>query len=171
MTGLSLRGSVYYLVKRVPREFAHLEPRAVVRRSLKTGDVREARKRATREQAAMLARWEAGLAVDAEDPATEAKAVAALRKAEGIVPRSVDDLAEGPILQLIDRVEQVLARDPQASHPAVAKAWLGGDADKDVGSLSALCERLLAEARRARAAPRRPTGRRRVAGLRGRWLP
>lgn len=146
MTGLSLRGSVYYLVKRVPREFAHLEPRAVVRRSLKTGDVREARKRATLAQAAMLARWEAGLAADAEDPATEARAVAALRKAEGIVPRSVDDLAAGPILQLIDRVEQVLARDPQASHPAVAKAWLGGNADNDVGPISALCERLLAKA-------------------------
>lgn len=146
MTGLSLRGSVYYFVKRVPREFAHLETRAVVRRSLKTGDLREARKRATRELAAMLARWEAGLAADTEDPVIEAKAVAALRKADGIVPRSVDDLAAGPILQLIDRVEQVLARDPEASHPAVAKAWLGVGADTDVGPISALCERLLAGA-------------------------
>ena len=66
MTGLSLRGSVYSLVKRVPREYAHLETRAVVRRSLKTGDAREARKRAIRELAAMLARWESGVASESE---------------------------------------------------------------------------------------------------------
>lgn len=142
MTGISLRGTVYYLVKRVPREFAHLETRAVVRRSLRTGNRREAEKRATRERAAMLARWEAGLAAEAEDPAVEAKAINTLRKAEGIVPRTIDDLAAGPIDQLIERIEKVLERDPQASQPAVAKAWLGADVGEDDTKLSKLRNKL-----------------------------
>ncbi|SEA47876.1 DUF6538 domain-containing protein [Rubrimonas cliftonensis] len=142
MTGLSLRGTVYYLVKRVPREFAHLEPRAVVRRSLKTGDLREARKRGTREQAAMLARWEAGLAAGGQDPAAEAEAVDALRKAERIVPRTLGDLVAGPLDQLIERIEQVLERDPPASQPAVAKAWLGVGPGKGEDPISALLEKV-----------------------------
>jgi integrase len=146
MTGLSLRGSVYYLVKRVPREFAHLETRAVVRRSLKTGDRREAEKRATRERAAMLARWEAGLAADAQDPAAEARAIDALRKAEGVVPRALDDLASGPLDQLIERIDRIIERDPQASQPTVAKAWLGVGVGADDTLISELCVKLQARA-------------------------
>jgi hypothetical protein len=116
-TGLEQRGRVYYLRVRVPSKFADVEPRVEINRSLKTRDRAEAEARCAIAKAALLHDWRARKSWQEAPHARESfDASIELLNAWGLKYRPMQKLIEGPIEDLLQRVETVM----RAGHDAAA---------------------------------------------------
>ena len=114
--GVMLRGRTYHLKKRVPRRFAHLDPRGWVYVSLHTDSRREAAAKAQAVEAELSAYWEALEAGETPDALARHQAARKLARARGIVYRPIEEMLARP-----DAVEELLARlAPLASPDHVA---------------------------------------------------
>ena len=125
------RDGMWYLVRRVPQAFAHLDPRGIVRISsgiAVADDPRAIRAGTVIEQIdnELEAYWR-GLK-DGQSAEARRRFDAAQRRARslGLVYKTADELAGGPVQDLLDRVNMLLSRNAVDSETEVA-AVLGGE--------------------------------------------
>jgi len=91
--------------KRVPAEYAAIEERAEVNKSLRTRDYKEAMARFAVAWHALNSEWAALNALKHDDESPDAfDSSIALLKNIGVPYRSLDDLVSGPIQDLLDRI-------------------------------------------------------------------
>ena len=90
--GITKDRGYWYFVKRVPRRFAHVDPRSQVRTALHTDSRSEALARAPAVEAEFLAMWEALAAGEVTDAARRYEAARQLCAARGFVYRPIDEL-------------------------------------------------------------------------------
>lgn len=118
------RGGTWFFKRRVPRRFAHVDPREFVRVSLHTDSEALARRKAAEVEAAVLARWEALAAGAGADVVDRYDATVRLAAARGFVYRTAAELAAGPLEDLVARLE-ALAAGGRLGAAADADALLG----------------------------------------------
>lgn len=99
----------WYLVKRVPKRFAHLDPRVIVRVALRTDSKREAEAKAPAVEAELVAYWEALAAGDSLGAAARYAAAVRLAESRGFRYRPTAELAAGALDDLLRRYEALVA--------------------------------------------------------------
>ncbi len=104
---ITLRGSTYHLVKRVPRRYHDIETRKTIWISLHTDSKSEADNKAKQAWDEMIAAWEARLAGNDDDAFKRYEAAQALAQARGFRFRDADVVAKLPIEELLERVEAI----------------------------------------------------------------
>lgn len=124
--GITLDRGYWYFVKRVPKRFAHIDPRQKVTKALWTDLEREARIKAASVEAEYTAYWEGLAAGHAHDAAAAYEAARQLAKARGYPYRPAAELAQGPINDLLTRIEIVAGTRGSLEQVAEARALLGG---------------------------------------------
>ncbi len=140
---LLLRDGVWFYQRRVPADVAELDRRRFVRRSTGQRDRQAAATVAARFNAEAEAHWraisEAAAAGQGVSGAADRfEAAARLARAMGLAYRPAADLAAGPLVDLVQRLELLEARSAVDAAPVVAAA-LGG-AEKPRLRLSELFE-------------------------------
>lgn len=131
------RGRRWLYRRRVPADMVGLDPRAAVRVSTRTEDHAAAILIARRINADLEAYWrtlsEAAAAGRASTGAAAETFAAAVRLARqmGVAYRPADELARGPLADILDRIDKLREAGAQESAPAVA-AVLGGVAKPDL---------------------------------------
>ena len=106
--GITLDRGRWYVAKRVPKRFAALDPRGIVRIALRTDFEREAREKAPAVEAEMQAYWAALEAGDTGDAAARYQAAVALAEARGYTYRPAPDLIAGDFEALVRRVHAAI---------------------------------------------------------------
>ena len=124
--GITLDRGYWNFVKRVPKRFAHIDPRQKVTKALWTDSEREARIKAASVEAEYTAYWEGLAAGHAHDAAAAYEAARQLAKARGYPYRPAAELAQGPINDLLTRIEIVAGTRGSLEQVAEARALLGG---------------------------------------------
>lgn len=123
MSKLIQRGSTWHLRMRVPKRYAAVEPRGEIHRSLRTDSEREARTLLPAAQAAIISELDAKLAIDAGELSGDVYAAAvALAASRGLMYRPIGELANGPLGDIIARLDALKRGDGSA----VVKSVLGG---------------------------------------------
>ncbi len=112
---LDLRGNTYYIRLRVPIEFADVESLPEINRSLKTRDRGEAELRCANARAALFTEWRARRAGKAADTRAIFDASIELLKCWGMTFSPMDDLLNGPIDELLSRIETIANVDPKSA--------------------------------------------------------
>ncbi|MBY6157460.1 DUF6538 domain-containing protein [Pseudooceanicola nitratireducens] len=120
VSGLELRGQTYYLRIRVPAEFADVETRSEINRSLKTRDQREAEVRCVQAKAALHAEWAARQAGQSADIRTVFEASSDLLRSWGMTFAPMEQIIEGPIEDLLSRIEAIAAHAAQSTEVSAA---------------------------------------------------
>ncbi|MEN0079778.1 MAG: DUF6538 domain-containing protein [Pseudomonadota bacterium] len=92
--------------RRVPRRFAALDPRGVIKFALGTSDPALAAVKAAAIDAELEAYWSALEAGAAGDAAARRAAIAALAEARGFPYRPIAELAEGPLTAILERLAE-----------------------------------------------------------------
>ena len=125
------RGNTWHFRMRVPERFRDVEPRAVVKATLRTDSQTEAEFAAERLRRELVAGWNARLAGVAkpEAPAIPFEQLEAIAKERHAAYRPQDQI---PIDQLILRVLALKAEDPLAKRPELAAAVLGAAPTPDM---------------------------------------
>ncbi|KQU94904.1 hypothetical protein ASD12_24565 [Mesorhizobium sp. Root102] len=120
---LLTRQGIYYYWRRIPAMVAAMVARPLVRKSLKTDDLAEARAKRDALEAADNDYWRA-LFLDEDEARARLRYQAAVRRAEalGFSYRTSSELASGPLLEL---VRHVLAIVPGGASPEAEAAVLG----------------------------------------------
>lgn len=124
MAGLTQRNkSTWHMRMRVPRRYRDVESRTEITRSLRTTSHKEALVRLPVVEAMIIAEFDARLTMNSNsgDRDTFAAGVA-LAASRGMSYRPVDELAEGPIEEILERLEALKVNDGSQ----VAQALLGG---------------------------------------------
>lgn len=125
--GITRHRNNFYFVMRVPRRFAHVDPRAQVRRALFTNSEREARAKEPSIRAEFLAYWEALAAGENNDATAAYDAARRLAAARGFSYRTAADLATNASLDdLLRRLEALIRPDGRVASSAECVALLGG---------------------------------------------
>lgn len=123
MAGLTKRNGTWHLRMRVPRRYGRVEPRTEIHRSLRTDSEREARARLPAAEAAVLAELDARLTMgQSHQPSDVFSAAVALAATRGIAYRRADDLASGPLDEILARLDALKPVDT----PEMMRALLGG---------------------------------------------
>lgn len=122
--GVIFDRTLYYYVKRVPERFKHVDPRSQVRIPLRTDSRAEAMKLAPQVEAELFAHWEALAAGEKAAAAEHYEAARNLARARGFVYRPIEQIAAGPLNDLLARLED-LARSGVVPTRAEAEAILG----------------------------------------------
>jgi integrase len=128
--GITLDRGRWYVAKRVPKRFAALDPRGIVRIALRTDSEREAREKAPTVEAGLQAYWAALEAGNSDEAAARYKATVALAEARGFTYRPAADLVAGDFAALVERVKAAI--EATGSRPAA-----GPDADALLGLVPA----------------------------------
>lgn len=105
MRHITLDRGRWYYVQRVPKQFAHLDPRRFVRIALRTDSEAEARAKAPEIERSLRAYWEA---LERGDRATVDERLAAMKRiaqARGFAYRPAAQRAVGPLDELVRRIE------------------------------------------------------------------
>lgn len=124
--GITRHRGYWYFVKRVPKRFAHVDPRVQVRRALWTDSEREARRKAPAVEAEFMAYWEALLAGQDADAAVAFEAAKRLAQARGFSYRAATDLASGTVEEIIARLDALIGKDGKPTSGVDVEAILGG---------------------------------------------
>jgi len=119
------RNKTFHLIRRVPKRYQPVEPRAVVWVSLHTDSETVARQKAPTAWAHMIEAWEARLAGDSEDAERRFEAARELAQVRGFRYLAADRVAKQPMTELLARVEAVPMRD-DGPDEIEAAAVLGG---------------------------------------------
>ena len=122
MGGLIKRGDIWHLRMRVPKRYLAVAERKEIHRSLGTDSARRARELLPDVTAKLLAELEAMTIIkDHPDDASAYHAAQRLAQARGFTYRPLSDHLDGPMEEILDRVEASSA-DPDTE---TAKALLG----------------------------------------------
>lgn len=121
---IHLRGSTYHLHRRVPARYAKVERRQLVRMSLKTDSVSEARRKAEIVWAELLAQWEALLKGDTSVAKARYEAAQDLAKAHKLRFLPADEVAKLSPPELVDRVLMSVGHNGRIDDQK-AEAFLG----------------------------------------------
>lgn len=123
--GIVKRNQTWHLRMRVPVRYSHIEKRAVLLRSLKTGDEREARARAAVVERQILSELDARL-LGRETPGSRSHydAIVTLTTARGFGYKTAEELADGDVMEALRRIESLVAAGDEPGS-AAAKALLG----------------------------------------------
>lgn len=115
---------------RVPRRYAEVEKRVEITRSLKTDSESVALSRCAAAQERALAELDAKLAgvhVDRNRSKDDHyRAIAKVAAGEGLPYKTAQDLAAGPLEDLISRMLKLMRLDPKATNEVLADALAGG---------------------------------------------
>lgn len=126
MAGITERNGTWHLRMRVPRRYEQVEPRTEIHRSLRTDSEREARARLPAAEAVVLAELDARLTMGGSGRQSQQgdvfSAAVALAATRGITYRMAEDLASGPLDEILARLDTLKPADT----PEVARAVLGG---------------------------------------------
>lgn len=125
---LHVRGSTYWLKRRVPRRYASVERRDTVWVSLKTDSRHHAEQKAAIVWDEFLASWEARLAGDAPEADRRYDAARHLADLRGFQYLPAAAVAQLPVSELLERVEAVQRPDGTPDRRE-ARAVLGGVAE------------------------------------------
>lgn len=110
----------------MPKRFQHVDTRGHVRRSLNTRDPDVAARKVPGVIDELHRYWEALDAGAADDAAAAHAAAARLAASRGIVYRPAPDLATGPLLDILERLERI-EREGAIADPIVPRADLGAE--------------------------------------------
>lgn len=117
------RNRTFHLRIRVPARYRHLHRSSHVWRSLGTDSFEQAERRAIEVREALLGDWAAGKVVgDSTSHADRFRRVADLAAAKGYIYQTSAELADGPIEQVVRRIEVV----GETGSKATMQALLGG---------------------------------------------
>jgi len=122
---VTLRGSTYYIRRRVPQRFARIEPRATVWISLHTDSESHAKTKAAAAWAEMIEAWEAKLAGQSEDAERRFEAAKELAQKRGFRYLPAEQVATLPTEDVLERVEAISAPTGRPDRIEAA-AMLGG---------------------------------------------
>ena len=122
---LILRGTIWYIKRRVPQRFALVEPRPSVWISLKTDSRSEADRRAEAAWKEALAGWEAALVVATGDGESRYIAAQTVAKQRGFTFLPVEQVAALPIDDMVQRIEATLNPAGDKIEPHLAAGILG----------------------------------------------
>ena len=120
-----LRGSTYYIRRRVPQRFSRIEARTTVWVSLHTDSETLAKMKAAAAWAEMIEAWEAKLAGLSEDAERRFEAAKQLAQTRGFRYLPADRVANLPTEAILERVEAVREAGGQPDKQEAA-ALLGG---------------------------------------------
>lgn len=134
---IGLRGGIYYYVRRVPKKFAAVDNRVIVRISLQTSELRAAQEAAIGAERELEALW-SSLALQG-DPDAWKRYNAALERArlEGFAYRSAAAIASGRVEDLLARIESLAGREDSRS----AVAAIAGGEDRPALPITTAMER------------------------------
>lgn len=130
----------WYYVRRVPKRFAHVDPRPRITRALFTDSESEARKKAVVVEAEIMAYWEALAAGRSQDAAAAFDAAKRLATARGFAYRPAVDLAGGSLDEVLGRLESLVRKDGSFAPLVEAGAVLGAVDEPGVTISEALKE-------------------------------
>lgn len=114
LSGLDLRGQTYYLRIRVPKEYADVDPRVEIHRSLRTRDRLQAEVLCVNAKLALREEWEAKRSARAVDLRTCFDASRKLLSSWGLPFSPMEDLISGPVDDLLKRIEKLANVDLQS---------------------------------------------------------
>lgn len=140
--GITKDRGYFYVVKRVPKRFAHVDPRSQVRRALHTDSEREARAKAPLVEAELMAYWEALATGQTADALAAYDAAKHLAQTRGFSYRQVANLAAGPLDEILTRLEALTRPDDSPASVTEATAILGAVEEPPVTVSGALAEML-----------------------------
>ena len=122
MAGLTKRKQTWHLRMRVPRRYRAIESRSEITRSLRTTSRKEAFVRLLTVEAIVIAELDARLAMTEPGNSSEAYAAGiALAASRGITYLPVQELAQSPMEDILERIEALKRNDG----PQVSRAILG----------------------------------------------
>lgn len=119
-----LRGTTWYLKRRVPKRYASVEPRSVIWDSLKTDSYSVAVQKMAGVWLSYVEGWEARLAGRDGDAAEKFRAAQQLAALRGFQFLSIDAVSQAPLSEVLQRVEATQAADGVPDE-VVASALLG----------------------------------------------
>ena len=118
-------GDTWHYQRRRPKDYADVEPRALIRFSLRTQDFREATILAAEHTIALERQWaealERGVSLKSTDKAEQFAAAAATARRFGFAPRSARELSDEDLLARL----RTLMSAPSSTSPEEGKAVLG----------------------------------------------
>ncbi|PZX06810.1 DUF6538 domain-containing protein [Celeribacter halophilus] len=123
-----LRGTTWYLKRRVPKRYASVEPRSVVWASLKTDSYSVALQKSAGVWLSYIEGWEALLAGRDGDAAEKFRAAQQMATVRGFQFLSIDQVERAPLEDVLRRVEATRGADG-APDEVVAAALLGAVED------------------------------------------
>lgn len=124
---LIVRGTTYYLRKRVPTRFKRVDPRVEVLQSLHTDSLVEAHRKGTLVWNELLLSWEARLAGDTDDAEARYAAARNLAQMRGVRYLAAPQVAKLPLEDLLTRVEAIpMIRSKPNRQEAEALLGAGG---------------------------------------------
>ncbi|MCV6825395.1 MULTISPECIES: DUF6538 domain-containing protein [Halocynthiibacter] len=109
MVNLVRRGTTWYLKRRVPVQFAKIEPRKIIWISLKTDSQSLARIRANTIWAEQVALWEAKLLGRDGSEVEKYRAAQQIASAHGFTFQHLSELQTAPLEDILERVEELAA--------------------------------------------------------------
>ncbi|MBU2868974.1 DUF6538 domain-containing protein [Pacificibacter marinus] len=119
-----LRGTTWYLKRRVPKRYASVEPRPVVWHSLKTDSYGVALQKMAGVWLSYIEGWEACLAGRDGDAAEKFRAAQQLAALRGFQFLSIDSVTQAPLDEVLRRVEATQTADGVPDE-VIASALLG----------------------------------------------
>ncbi|WP_417240557.1 DUF6538 domain-containing protein [Celeribacter halophilus] len=119
-----LRGSTWYLKRRVPKRYASVEPRSVIWVSLKTDSYSVALQKSAGVWLSYIEGWEALLAGRDGNAAEKFRAAQQLATLRGFQFLSIDQVEQAPLEDVLRRVEATRGADGDPDE-VVAAALLG----------------------------------------------
>lgn len=121
---LMMRGKTWHLRRRVPAQYASVEPRSEVWVSLRTDSHQQAVKKAPAVWDSLVAGWEAQLAGRSEDGLVALEAARSIARSYGLEYKPIQDVVDLPLQELLARIEVLHRRDGTVNANA-APAVLG----------------------------------------------
>lgn len=137
------REGIWYLVRRVPKAFAHLDQRGLVRISTEIAVAHDPKGVRARAAVAALndgleAYWQQLADGRSADAKAQFQAVQARARALGFPYRTASELSEGPIAEILARLQVIMDRD--AADDPVTVAALAGGLERPAVRLSTLLD-------------------------------
>ncbi|WP_414811460.1 DUF6538 domain-containing protein [Paracoccus sanguinis] len=128
----TLRGSIYYLYKRVPVRYRPVEPRRFIDMSLHTDSEADATAKAIEVWNQHVAAWEAALAGDTSSAEARFEAARELANKRGFRYLPATAVASLPYDEFMKRLQAGLSRPPSRTATLEAEAILGGAAEPPI---------------------------------------
>lgn len=137
------REGMWYLVRRVPKAFAHLDQRGLVRISTEIAVAHDPKGRQARAAVAALndgleTFWQQLADGRSENARAQFQAVQARARALGFPYRTASELSEGPLAEILTRLQTIMDKD--AADDPVTVAALAGGLERPVVRLSTLLD-------------------------------
>jgi integrase len=114
ISGLTMRGEVYWLKMSVPKAYSDIEPKKMIEETLRTKDRREAEARCAIAKLALRREWDALRAGRSADHRALFDASTELLRGWGMTFSPMQDLVMGPIDDLLARMEKLSADAAQS---------------------------------------------------------